>query len=358
MERWEKDIAPSIGGTIGPALLFAVVGKDGRTPLGPSSLNLFDPNGLDNINIDLLRLLWESLLCDVLPAVIDQGELPDKLTISLYGATRQRATPLPDSDLNGALASAEHTVELLKSKWGIERSGLDSSVKDRNGFEINTRNVKEFILKPSVRTAPPPFLLLWSSLRADSFWPIVADAVYARQGAPGFSLVTEAIVKAVGVMLAYNVVTKDGRLIIVEKTSARHLHYIADVLAGLWNDSHISDVRPTLRMLTETGFDEPNRKAIMSVRARLIMLSKAHRLMDHQHCLPEALALFDALPDHPDDLVFLVLAERLRKRLHELTGADYVRLCSLLENQPTWFSENRLQTPDRIPLDSAQKKYI
>jgi len=335
VDRWTKNIKPSLDANDAPALLLAILGKGSEAPLGSAPEKHFDPKCLDNVNWDLLRLLWESLLCDVIPAVADFAAATNAKTASsiyIFGATRKRAVRLNASSPDDALLEAKRLLQSLDAKWGIRRSGTDAFVIDSKDKKVNDGAAQSLIRKARDNSQyNPPFRLLWESLGRESFHTLVSDAMFSRQSAPGFSLVSDSIGKALGTTLTYS----PG----ATKTTSRHLHYIADILAGLWDDSHISASPPSLRMLAESGFSTADRKAIASVRARLMMITSAQRLLDNRGCVPDALAIYGALPEHPVDLVYLVLVERLRQFLPGIKGWEFERLCALVESKPAWHFE-------------------
>jgi len=342
VQRWNNTIKEKIDFEKTPMLLaIAARGKDIETAGGSSSI--FDPGGLDNINWDLLTLQWESLLADVLPALLEGREKKD-ITIAIYGATRFRAITLTAREPEHAINEAKGLLNTMRSDWGIELRDDDENryVNDsteNENIKLSAFGNGELVLLRGFQQEDftLPFKLLWRSLQRDSFWKLAADALIGRKESEHYSKVSKAIQRVLGITLRYGDKYPDA--------GARRLHYMADVLAGLAN----IDAEKQNISVEASPFNKPTHKALVAFRSRILSILNANRLLDLGNCDSEALGVFDWLAHTPDkvDIAYLALAERLKKMLPALQGSDMIRLVTFLENPAEWMDKNRILVRER-----------
>jgi hypothetical protein len=336
-ERWQTRIAPELGRLDGVLLCSAV--RDADADTGGSSTSILDANGLDNINWDLLALQWESLLLDVLPAIVP-NELD--LKIHLFGATRFRPVLLHAQDLEEAVSEAQEFIDSLFQRWGLDVSG-DAFIRD-GAEQVATMgggSTLKAVATPD-RVFCPPFSLLWRSLKPESFWKLVAEICFGRRDSSHYSRISQAVDSALGFSLIYDH-GKIGKRSNKLPKSGRHLHYVADVASTLVvpkSSSVKSNFEP---------FHPAHARGVVGHRERIVWMLNANRLLDAGDCDSEAIACFSMLTfDAPGDLAYFALAERLGQRLPSLAGDDLLRLTESLSSPPAWLSKNRISVAERV----------
>lgn len=336
-DRWMSKIAPALGAEV--AALFSVCARDRNVALAGEAESIFDSNGLDNINWDLLALLWECLLMDVLPALLpEEGDV----SIGLYGATRLRPVQLRATELADAVVEANEFVNELRERWGLDVKE-DSHIRDAEDGLASRRGC--FPLEAvTTRSFSPPFRLQWRSLKPDSFWKLVAEICFNRRESPHYPRIIRAVNKAVGFSLIYDDGKPDRDRANRLPTNGRHLHYVADIASTLANVN-----TPGLVRIGFEPFTRPGSRGVASCRARILGILNANRLLDAGGCGCEALTLFHQMNhEHPKDLAYLTLVERLKKSLENLNGKDVSRFVGYIESPPDWVCKSRIQATDRI----------
>jgi hypothetical protein len=342
--RWGEDVWPRTKDCAPPLLLSACArGIEASNAGGPDAL--FDPAGLDNINRDLLELLWESLLADVISSLI-QERSKDNITINLYGATRQRPLRLKSASAKEAVQEANSILISLREHWGID-AFVGSFIKDANEAEVcKGESDTELKLNWGCENSPGPFKFCWPSLQDGSFSKLASEVLFGRRQSVGFAGVSKGIRLARGITLRY------GSHVSGKPKGARHLHYLADCLARcVFVDSETSTITVVPGVEPFTPSNKINTATLGTLRLRdhLLTILNANRLLDIGGCDAEALVCVECLPhDPPPDLAYLALIERLGKRLEVLRGQDLVRMLGILDTLPDWLSGDRSQVPDRL----------
>ena len=344
VDRWENVIWNTIR-PAAPPLLLSVCARDPNTVRKGNPDSIFDPEGLDNINWDLLSLSWESLLADLLPSLLKGREANEQITIQIYGATRLRPVPLSGNSATEAISNANNLLMRFREEWGLDllwschvRDEQDNWVSylDRihHRLDINDRYYKN----------GRQFTFYWRSLREDSFWKLVAEVLFGRKDCPGFYQISNAVKSARGVTLTYGEQN-------APPPGTRHLHYLADVGGCLVDvDLRQKTVRPIAK-----PFDSPCARGSVAFRERLMSILNANRLLDASDCEAEAFVAFESLDhSHPCDLAYLSVLERLKDCLDSIVGSDMTRMCLLFGTTPGWLASNRTQVPDRIAKTPAQ----
>jgi hypothetical protein len=182
------------------------------------------------------------------------------------------------------------------------------------------------------------FKLLWRSLKEDSFWKLVSELLFGRRESPHYRHIIAALRSTLGITLMYG---GDKNL----DPRGRNFHYFADVVGGLV----VTDLEKNEVSFTVEPFKEVESRASVSYRDQILRILNANRMLDLRDCDAEALLCFDGLNhNHPIDLAYLALAERLSERLPQLSGESLRHLVALLQSPPSWLSQNRLSTPQRI----------
>lgn len=339
--RWNDNFWPKIKNDFPPCLA-AVAVRSTDTERNGQPDSIFDPEGLDTINWDLLSLLWESLLVDVLPALFkNRPKELNQISIRLFGATRFRPVMLAANNAEAAIKEANRFLMGLQDQWGIDLLQIfkDCSVKDGDAFVSEFDQYHNRLVKGSRYTgAGTQFKLLWRSLKEDSFWKLVSELLFGRRESPYYRHISSALRGTLGITLMYG---SDKHL----DDRGRHFHYFADVMGGLV----VTDLAQNEVSFTVEPFKEVESRASVSYRDQILRILNANRMLDLRDCDAEALVCFDGLNhDHPKDLAYLALAERLFERLPMLSGESLRHLVALLQSPPSWLSQNRLSTPQRI----------
>lgn len=344
--RWNKEFWPKVKNDFPPCLAaVAVRSTDTQRSGRPDSI--FDPEGLDTINWDLISLQWECLLVDVLPALFrNRAEELNQISIRIFGATRFRPVMLAANNADNAIREANSFLNALQDQWGIDLLQIfkDCSVKDGDAFVSEFDACQNKLIRSSrYRGTRTQFKLLWRSLKEDSFWKLVSEILFSRRESPHFVQISSALRSTLGITLMYGSgMTLDPR--------GRNLHYFADVVSGL----AVTDAGKKEVSFTVEPFKETQSKALVSYRDRVLLILNANRMLDLRDCESEALACFETLDhNHPQDLACLALAERLGERLPVLSGESLGHLVALLETPSSWLSKNRLTTPQRINKQQA-----
>lgn len=330
-----------------PPLLLASCVRDRNTQDTGEADSIFDAQGLDNINWDLLALMWESLLADVLPALLKHREADEEITLSLFGATRFRPVDLAADNARSAVKEANDILLSMRDRWGMDLL-WSCRVVDQDGNKVSfpDKDREQLGVDRHYRSNHATrFKFLWRSLKPDSFWKLVAEVLFGRSDSPRFHQVADAIDCAKGEMLVYGADKSPS-------SPVSSLHYVADLCGNLID---VDLAAETVSCASEP-FELVQSQAVLSFRRRLLLILNGNRLADAGDCDAEAIACFRNLDlRHPEDLAYLSLAERLCERLPCLSGADLSRMVSLLAEPPAWLDRGRLAVPERIARKSAEK---
>ena len=340
VERWNDVIWKQDRARTLPLLLF-VCAREPDTLREGDPDSIFHPEGLDNINWDLLTLLWESLLADVLPSLLKGRNATDQITIHVYGATRQRKVPLPGNSAEDAITAANLFLERLKERWALDVL-WSSHVEDEEGNWVSypDKNTSKLRIDAKWQGDRGRFAFFWRSLKEDSFWKLVAEVLFGRKQSPRFPQISNGIKLARGQVLKYGEES-------LRSEGTRHLHYLADVAGRLVHadlKAKIVTVKPEVEL-----FAIASGRGAVGFRDRMMTILNANRLLDAGDSDVEALVAFERLAhSHPPDLAFLSVAERLKERLDSIKGSDLLRMRVLLGVAPRWLASSRAQVADRI----------
>ena len=347
-ERWQgfwRELAEYV-----PRFIACSLFRDEDTEIGGQPDALFDPAGLDNINRDLLALQWESLLVDVFPALFphlfdETCQAINPVALRLCGATRWRPIPLQAKTLGEAIVVANEFIHTLRDRWGMKIL-WDLRLRGwQKGEEVDLWVSKDSAtgeLKMPGYADPahirPPFTVLWRSFGEDSFWSLAAEVLQGRRDSSHFPRLCQWIESARGYVLRYG----DD----IHSIDGPHMHYLADVCGG--GLMHVDKESQRVSM-TEPPFHEPQGRGAVGFRSRLLRILNGNRLLDQGGCAAEALMAFHGLDhEHPRDLAYLALAERLQLVIPQLTGPDLERFLAMVDRPPAWLGKNRLLTPSRV----------
>lgn len=337
--RWENDIWNTIERDA-PPMIFSVAVRDRNTSDQGDPDSIFDPQGLDNINWDLLALMWESLLVDVLPSLLEGNSENEQFTICIYGATRDRAIRLAANNPKAAVTEGNKLLENLRAKWGIDLL-WKSRIQDEQHLKVSFPDgqSQKLGVNRNYQGQGTSFTFLWKSLGEDSFWKLVSDVLFGRKDSDKFPWISKAIRDARGFTLEYRESAGDSG-------GAKHLHYIADVLGGV---TEVDLLKETVDFNIEP-FSDLAKRGVNCFRDRLLCILNANRLLDVGDCDAEAITAFDRLNHgHPVDIAYLALAERLQKQLWKLNGMDMRRVVAFADGDAAqWLGKNRIQAPARI----------
>lgn len=346
--RWATYIWPNIKGGCPPLLLCACGSAQEFQNSGRTDA-LFDPTGLDNINRDLLALLWENVLADLIPSLIKE-RTERELSIRLYGATRRRPQGLNSTTAREAVQEANSFLVRIKKKFGI-LAWHQAYIQDAEEREVcrGKKDVDQLTLTPGFENSPPPFKFCWPSLQEGSLSRLASEVLFTRRHSPHFSRISGAIDSEKGIAL--DITLPYGERF-TGKGEARHLHYLADCLSRcVFVDTEKNSIRVVSGVEPFTPENGTIKTAweALSLRDDMLTILNANRLLDSGGCDAEALVCLEALsPKRSTDLAYLSLIERLQGRLEALLGQDLLRMRALLDNLPDWLVGDRSQVPDRI----------
>lgn len=321
LTQWNTDIKPHCLGDPAnpppgePHFLLATAARGLTTsPNIGEPTDLLTPNGLDNINGELLRLLWECLLVDVIGAVAGP-----KTQVRVYGATRDRAVTLKAANADDA---RKETLSLAGALW--ERYGIDPEtafVKGHFDHQKEETTLDYYLngrwntTKPSSDDCrfSPPFMLGWKSLSTDSFHPIVAQCIQSRANSPNIDFLTAAVTTARGIRLEYGQHK-------TKNTAAMHGHYLIDVLGSLINPR---DASKRIEFDDATSFYTAADWAVRGFRDDLIALLIAAQHVDAKRW-SEAIRGLSKINFQNGSLAIYLLIERCRNAASGFSGEDFL----------------------------------
>lgn len=306
-KQWDEKIAGTLsealnaGGSGAPHFLpFVIVSGENFSPYaeGGDPFSLVDPTGMDNVNQELLRLLFEVMLCDTLAWIV-----PDDLeSVHVFGATRMRVIDWPEGAPNASSIADE-----LSDRWKIDVRG------------------KVYL--------DPPGCVKWPSLRPDSFFGLLNELFAARSENGRAKILGGKVASAYGTTLP--------------KQEDKHawpgysyLHSIADIVARLV-DVDLDESKVTWNCL-ESNRDLPLKiRGAAGLRSSIVNLINCHRALDEGDLVDGFGYGFKV--NHLHDLAGNVVAFRLKEKVPTLRGSDFLKIVYHLKSGgPSWTHSIRL----------------
>lgn len=321
LNQWNTLIKPHcLGGQANPPLgspryLLATAARGVNPQLDDGEpTDLLKPNGLDNINSELLQLLWECLIVDVVGAIAGPAT-----KIRVYGATRDRAVTLDAANADEARRKAQSLTDKLWKQYGIGRETTRvMGCFDQQGEEVlgdySTGQWRDNYHPNDDPRFSPPFTLCWKSLSTESFHSLVAHCIQVRQSSSSIVLLTKAIATVRGITLHY------GRNN-TQDPSAKHSHYLIDALGSLMN-TDVANGR--IRFDDVTAFNQPKDWAVRGFRDDLLALLAAARHADANRWGEALRGLCKINSVNHGSIAIYLLVERCRNAASKFGGADFL----------------------------------
>ncbi|MEI7776049.1 MAG: hypothetical protein WCK17_14880, partial [Verrucomicrobiota bacterium] len=304
LEQWTNQLGDAFNRIVTKAKAalapFVVAADEPLQAQGGDRFGLIDPEGLDNINNDLLRLLAEVILFDSLPWILSVSA-----KLHYRAATRMRNVSM----LNG------------ETQWD-----LDKKLKDKWGNYSPLSN-------PSANEYS------WQSLSVGNIAPMLADVIGGRGESEKRGFVERAIETAFGQTMSKGQLPK--------LLDFKYLHYFADRIATLTQYHDVTKL-VSLAQLGACVALASSVTGFTGVRSRLLGLLNAHRCLDVDD---KGGALFLATSGIlAADLVSDVLLHRLQAKLPFLNGREYMNFVRYKEELPQYLKQNTLGAPQRLSI--------